>query len=434
MLLFICVVLSYINLISGTTYQCDPSISCGCSVSTTNVTSRIVGGEAASDYAWGWIVSLQFFGEHQCGASLLTPEYAVTSAHCADGLMNYIYLFSILAGTNYLDDASISTIQRRSIISITMHPKYDPVTIENDIAILKFSPLTIYSNSKITFICLPKEYEDPFQTNNNLVAIGWGYLWEDLQYLSNSLQQVTVQAYSSTSNECQQSGMTNPLVQFCAGTMAGDTCQGDSGGPLMAFVNNRWVLAGITSRGNGCARVGYPGVYTRVSSFISFINSNVDFPRANRTTTPIGEITMIEVVEATTIPMTETTTIQVTEATTVSMRQTTTVAMIEATTLPLAKTTTIQVTEATTVSMRQSTMIAMIEVTTVPVAKTTTIQVTEATTVSMRQTTVFSLATLTSQGNNNQSSTQGNDGNMINKSITIVIFWFLFLVCLSFSY
>jgi len=55
-----------------------------------------------------------------------------------------------------------------------------------------------------------------------------------------------------------------------------DTCQGDSGGPLMAFVDDRWVLAGITSSGNGCAQAGYPGVYTRVSAFISFIDSNIN--------------------------------------------------------------------------------------------------------------------------------------------------------------
>ena len=46
----------------------------------------------------------------------------------------------------------------------------------------------------------------------------------------------------------------------------------------MSFVNNRWILAGITSNGIGCALAGYLGIYTRVSHFISFINSNVDFP------------------------------------------------------------------------------------------------------------------------------------------------------------
>ena len=52
-----------------------------------------------------------------------------------------------------------------------------------------------------------------------------------------------------------------------------DTCQGDSGGPLLAFQNNRWVIAGLTSFGVGCARPNTPGAYTRVSRFISFITA-----------------------------------------------------------------------------------------------------------------------------------------------------------------
>ncbi len=64
-----------------------------------------------------------------------------------------------------------------------------------------------------------------------------------------------------------------------------DTCQGDSGGPLMAFVHNRWVLAGLTSFGQGCAEAGYPGVYTRVSYFISFIDANINSSMVETTTT-----------------------------------------------------------------------------------------------------------------------------------------------------
>ncbi|MCW2947009.1 MAG: trypsin-7-like, partial [Actinoallomurus sp.] len=42
-----------------------------------------------------------------------------------------------------------------------------------------------------------------------------------------------------------------------------DTCQFDSGGPLV--VQGR--LAGLTSWAYGCARPGYPGVYTRLPAF-----------------------------------------------------------------------------------------------------------------------------------------------------------------------
>ena len=55
----------------------------------------------------------------------------------------------------------------------------------------------------------------------------------------------------------------------------------------MAYMNNKWVLAGLTSYGTGCARAGYPGIYTRVSSYISFIINVIhSFENGNGNTTP----------------------------------------------------------------------------------------------------------------------------------------------------
>lgn len=56
-----------------------------------------------------------------------------------------------------------------------------------------------------------------------------------------------------------------------------DTCAGDSGGPLMMFSQTKqWILIGITSFGEGCARPSYAGVYTRVAVYETWIKSHTN--------------------------------------------------------------------------------------------------------------------------------------------------------------
>lgn len=78
---------------------------------------------------------------------------------------------------------------------------------------------------------------------------------------------------------CQQAYGSDlvPSQEICAGyvsTGGVDTCQGDSGGPMFRKDNaGAWIQVGIVSWGEGCARPGYPGVYTQVSTFASAIAS-----------------------------------------------------------------------------------------------------------------------------------------------------------------
>ena len=57
-----------------------------------------------------------------------------------------------------------------------------------------------------------------------------------------------------------------------------DYCQGDSGGPLwrLSVRGGRKIAVqiGIISRGQKCARINRPGIYTKISSFTEWIRNN----------------------------------------------------------------------------------------------------------------------------------------------------------------
>ena len=54
-----------------------------------------------------------------------------------------------------------------------------------------------------------------------------------------------------------------------------DACQGDSGGPLIGNSNGNPVLVGVVSWGKGCGEKQYPGVYTRVTPILDWIQEKM---------------------------------------------------------------------------------------------------------------------------------------------------------------
>ena len=45
---------------------------------------RIVGGFEAEEHQWPWIVALFIDDQWFCGGSLITDDFVLTAAHCAD--------------------------------------------------------------------------------------------------------------------------------------------------------------------------------------------------------------------------------------------------------------------------------------------------------------------------------------------------------------
>ena len=130
-------------------------------------------------------------------------------------------------------------------------------------------------------ICLP----DPAQDYDNVKALvtGWGRLKSGGQ-LPDILQEVNVT--TMTNQQCRgkygHSRITDYMI--CAGDVGRDSCQGDSGGPLSVLgQDDRYTQIGIVSWGEGCAEPGYPGVYTRLTSLLDWVNQPPPVPGTDLT-------------------------------------------------------------------------------------------------------------------------------------------------------
>ena len=118
-------------------------------------------------------------------------------------------------------------------------------------------------------ICLP----DPAQDYDNVKALvtGWGTLQSGGKH-PDILQEVNVT--TMTNQQCRRQKYSHSSItdhMICSGDEGKDSCQGDSGGPLSVQAQDgRYSQIGIVSWGDGCAKPGYPGVYTRLTSLLDW--------------------------------------------------------------------------------------------------------------------------------------------------------------------
>uniref|UniRef100_A0A8C3B392 Transmembrane serine protease 9 n=2 Tax=Cyclopterus lumpus TaxID=8103 RepID=A0A8C3B392_CYCLU len=233
---------------------------------------KIVGGVTARRGEWPWIGSLQFQRLHRCGATLIHSKWLLTAAHCLKGdpsPTNWaVSLGSVLrSGVGAL----VIPIQR-----VIIHPAFNGSNMDHDVALLELAvpaPMSLTIQS----VCLPSPVHR-FPKHTECYITGWGSMREGGS-LTNLLQKAAVNIIDQPS--CQQSyeNLLTPHM-MCAGSMGGgrDTCLGDSGGPLTCRKpSGQWFVAGVTSWGHGCGRIGFPGVYTRVTSFRKWISTYLPF-------------------------------------------------------------------------------------------------------------------------------------------------------------
>ncbi|MEJ2867844.1 serine protease [Actinomycetospora sp. OC33-EN08] len=225
--------------------------------------ARIVGGEKTTTAAEPWVVFLTDSSGFQfCGGTLVAPTKVVTAAHCtASSPERKIYA---VVGR---DDKQSKSGESVPVAKTWVSPTFSAVGNGLDVSVL-----TLQKPVTTPTLPLATADDDALYGPGTAARIyGWGATSENgtpSRYLLGATVPIREDSY------CKGSASSyDPELLTCAGFDSGgvDTCQGDSGGPLVAGGK----LIGITSYGDGCARAGKPGYYTRVGANAALIAKQV---------------------------------------------------------------------------------------------------------------------------------------------------------------
>ncbi|XP_074855561.1 urokinase-type plasminogen activator [Carettochelys insculpta] len=248
---------------------------------------KIVSGSIAAIESQPWIATIFHYSSRiekdlfVCGGSLIDPCWVLTAAHCFSPHGTNPSGYTIVLGKSKLD-AIDDKEQKFQVETIIKHPSYseETGTYNNDIALMKLKSASgrcAVESEYVKTICLPPEnllLRD--RTQCEVSGYGKEDHWDI--YYSQILKTANVNLIPQSL--CQDEYYSQTKVNdnmICAGDVQWktDACKGDSGGPLVCEHNGRMSLYGIVSWGEGCAKENRPGVYTRVTQYLSWIEANM---------------------------------------------------------------------------------------------------------------------------------------------------------------
>jgi len=235
----------------------------------------IVGGKDV-DFAgkYPWQASLtNNNGGHFCGGAIIDEYWIVTAAHCVQRQRENG--MKIIVGRHQLYSNYLGKPVTHDVKKIIYHTVYPGGTLftTNDIALVQVID-PIQFNHNVQKIVMASPGADLL--GQTCVLTGWGRYNENSNAPANTLQELdtTVISRSECENGFKRYGWKIADSHICFKKIGATACHGDSGGPAVCKVDGTWNLVGVTSGGSPQCYKGFPNIYTRISSWRSWISKN----------------------------------------------------------------------------------------------------------------------------------------------------------------
>jgi secreted trypsin-like serine protease len=239
-------------------------------IKSRQIGGRIIGGEEANAGQFPFAAAIYKStadGTYFCTGALMNTQWIITAGQCVEGGT----LFTIRLGSNSLNSNDPNAL-RLSTDTYFVHPEYDPLTLINDIGLIKLR-IAITLTDYISPISLLAGSTLP--DSSSVLTIGWGQIDDETAGLVDALNYVYLVTLSNEECRLAFGDQVNDNMVCVDGNYNQGTCRGDLGSPLIQYGGSSLIYhVGVSSfiSSNGCESTD-PSGFTRTAPYIEWLNN-----------------------------------------------------------------------------------------------------------------------------------------------------------------